>query len=135
MTFKILEHIADLRMAVIGKNYQEIFKSALAGMADILKQGVGRFPAVKKRKIKVASVDYDALLIDFLNEALYQTQINKEVYFNVRFKDLKPTGLKAEILGIPIEKFDEDIKAVTYHEAGIKQNEKGEWETNIIFDI
>ncbi|MEK7596099.1 MAG: archease [Patescibacteria group bacterium] len=135
MTYKILSHTADLRMAASGKDYREIFESALAGMADILKQGAGRFPAVKKRKIKIASPDYAALLIDFLNEALYLAQTNNEVYFIVHFKDLSPTGLEAEISGIPTEKFDEDIKAATYHEIEIHKNKKGELEAIIVFDV
>ena len=35
----------------------------------------------------------------------------------------------------PIETFDEDVKAVTYHEAQVKKNEKNNYEVTIIFDI
>ena len=34
-----------------------------------------------------------------------------------------------------VDAFDEDIKAVTYHEANIEENEEGVLQTTIIFDI
>jgi SHS2 domain-containing protein len=41
----------------------------------------------------------------------------------------------ATIKGNRVSYFDEDIKAVTYHEAAVKQNNEGQLETVIIFDI
>lgn len=156
MAFEILEHTADIRLLVKGKNLEELFKEALKGMAFIQKSNIrnsmlaGRQEVSKnKRLIEIQSPDKTALLVDFLSEALVQSQINKEVYADVKFlefSEINPEAvpqnagrygarLKAEIYGNPVESFDEDIKAVTYHEAEIKQNEKGEWETMLIFDI
>lgn len=133
MAFEMLEHTADIRMLVKGKNLKELFREALRGMAEILKKGSVNKKI--KREISTESPDKNALLIDFMNEVLYQSQINKEVYADVKFLEFSETKLKAEIYGAAVENFDEDIKAVTYHEAEIKQNEKGEWETIIIFDV
>ena len=40
-----------------------------------------------------------------------------------------------KLSGTRINNFDEEIKAVTYHEANVIKNKKGLWETCIIFDI
>ena len=46
----------------------------------------------------------------------------------------KETGRKSTH-GFDIEEFDDDIKAVTYHEAEVRKNGKGNLETYMIFDI
>jgi len=53
--------------------------------------------------------------VDFLSEVLYLTQVNKEVYNDVKFSKFNDKQLEAELIGNKIESFGEDIKGVTYH--------------------
>ena len=135
--FEILEHTADLRIKAWGKTKEELFKNALRGMAYVQKEEA----RIKKqesritKKVQVKSTDMTALLIDFLSEVLTQSQINRVVFFDANFKAFSDTSLEAEIEGIKVDEFDEDIKAVTYHEAEVKQNPEGVYETKIVFDI
>jgi len=48
---------------------------------------------------------------------------------------LTETEIEVKVFGRKVEEFEEDIKAVTYHEAEVKKNEKGEYETMLVFDI
>lgn len=144
--FEILEHTADLKMKVWGNTLPELFKNTMEGMMQILSKKT-KFeiksqifhPADarrgKKFKIKVESADAAALLIDFLNEVLYQAQVNKEVYVDVEFKKFSEKELEAELFGSPTSEFDEDIKAATYHGAEIKKTPEGVFETTVLFDI
>lgn len=70
-----------------------------------------------------------------MSETLYLTQVNKEIYNNVKYKKFTDTELKAELIGQKVERFGEDIKAVTYHSLNIRQREDGIWEATILFDI
>lgn len=138
MSFEFLKHTADVRMLVKANDLEALFNEALKGMASIQKSNIKNQSVswrTKTRLIEIQSPDKTALLVDFLSEVLAQSQINKEVYVDVKFLEFSEIELKAEIYGVAIEAFDGDIKAVTYHEADIKQSEKGEWETIIIFDI
>lgn len=134
MPYEIVKHTADLRMKVSGKTPEELFAEALRGMMFVLKEEGGGGEG-RKRTVVVQSADLTSLLVDFLNEALAQAQINREIYDRVVFKNFSETGLEAELEGTAADAFDEDIKAVTYHEADVKRNEKGEWETGLVFDI
>ena len=143
--FEILEHTADLRIKAWGKTKEELFKNALRGMAYVQKEEarIKNQEARITKKVQVKSTDMTALLIDFLSEVLTQSQINRVVFFDANFKAFSDTPsadsgqveLEAEIEGIKVDKFDEDIKAVTYHEAEVKQNPEGVYETKIVFDI
>ena|SRR3989344_7955717 len=135
--FEILEHTADLRIKAWGKTKEELFKNALWGMAYVQKEEarIKNQEARITKKVQVKSTDMTALLIDFLSEVLTQSQIDRVVFFDANFKAFSDTSLEAEIEGIKVDKFDEDIKAVTYHEAEVKQNPEGVYETKIVFDI
>jgi len=135
--FEIREHTADLRLFVEGDTLEELFTAALEveGMADILtKQKPDETPSIK-RKITLQSSDTTALLIDFLSDALYFSHTEGTVFRSVTFQNLTKTSFTAHIHGHKTNGFDEDIKAVTYHEAEVKKNSIGNYETSIIFDI
>lgn len=135
--FEILEHTADLRLYASGKIKEELFSNMLLGMSEIIKhREPGKEEDLPKReKISIDSADLNALLVDFLSEVLYLSNIHKTVYRKINFESFSDTNLAGEIFGRKVEGFDEDIKAVTYHQLEIKQGEDGYWEGTVIFDI
>ena len=88
-----------------------------------------------KRQISLTAPDITTLLIDFLNEVLYLANVHKEIYKIVKFNNLEKNQLVAVLEGSSINSFDEDIKAVTYHQADVHQNQAEEWQTKIVYDI
>jgi SHS2 domain-containing protein len=135
MPYKILEHTADVRMFVEADSLEKLFSDAVYGMIEILKPRVEDKKKKIERTIIVEAVDTTALLIDFLNEVLLSVHLNKEMYDEVIFKNFSLHSLEATLHGFTASSLDEDIKAVTYHEAEVKKTEGGNWETMIIFDI
>lgn len=135
MPYAIVGHTADVRMRVTGTSREKLFEDALAGMMVFLDPKKAPSLTQSSRAIELYAQDAAALLVDFLSEALTLAHIHREWYPRVRFYELSDTALRAELAGIPIDAFGEDIKAVTYHEAKIQKNEKGEFETTIVFDI
>ncbi|XOB42051.1 MAG: archease [Candidatus Nealsonbacteria bacterium] len=131
--FEILEHKADLKIRAFGKNKEELFLNMLLAMTENQRPEI--LPGKVKREIKISSPELSSLLVDFLSEVLYLTQVNKEVYSEVNFKKFIDTGLKAELVGQKVESFGEDIKAVTYHSLDIHQKKDGTWQTTVLFDI
>ncbi len=132
--YEILEHKADLKLRVFGKTKEELFKNALFGMSESMKPEIKSSEEIS-RQIKIKSLDFPALLVDFLSEVLCQTQINKEVYQNAEFTKFTDNELEGELVGKKTESFDEDIKAATHHGLDIRQRNDGIWEALILFDI
>lgn len=135
MPYKIKEHIADIRIAVGGRNLEQLFTDAFLGMMYIMKPSQKFAPEKVERDIVLESLDTTALLVDFLNEVLSLASANKEFYTHIIFYKIQPTSLRARLFGISAESFHREIKAVTYHEAEVKQTKDGAWETTLIFDI
>lgn len=133
MSYRFLEHTGDVRMEATGATREELFTEALRGMFSYLKPKLHEGEA--KREVRVVSPDQTALLIDFLNEALRLSQTHKEAYREVKFQKLEEISLEAELHGNSVASFEDDIKAVTYHEADVRRDEKGEWIAKLVFDI
>lgn len=133
LNYEILPHTADLKIRIFGKTKEEFFLNALLAMEESLKPDVKQ--RIVKRKIKIKSLDLAALLVDFLSEVLYLNQVNKEVYFNLEFSKLTDNELEGTLFGKKVERFGEDIKAVTHHDLRVQQKKDGTWEATVLFDI
>jgi len=134
MNYKILEHTADARIYVDGKDLAELFESAIAGMMEMYEpEGIQKETA--DREVFVESDNQNYLLIDFLNEILILVNRHKEIYTIKKFKKISNNEVEVILSGRRANHFNKDIKAATYHEANIQKNDEGLLETNIVFDI
>jgi len=150
--YEILEHVTDLEIRAFGKTKEELFSNMLKGMFESIKPKIKdkskNLPALPtgqaggrqgqktgvERVIKIKSADEQSLLVDFLSEALAQSDINNEAYFEAKFDKLTDKELKGKIFGWPVESFAVEIKAVTYHGLEIKKVDD-HWEAIVLFDI
>jgi len=133
LNYEILGHKADLKIRVFGKTKKELFLNAVLAMGESLKPN-GK-SSIVNRKIKVKSGNLETLLVDFLSEVLYLVQVNKEIYINVEFNKFSDNEIETELSGQKVERFGEDIKAVTYHNLDVRQKEDDNWEATILFDV
>ena len=137
MSVEYLSHTADIRMLVKAKTLEGLFKDAIKGMGNILKENF----CEQSHKvdyievIEVQATDNTNLLIDFMSEVLSHSYIENIVFWDIEIIGLSQFKVKAKLSGTQVESYDEDIKAVTYHEANVLKNKQGLWETCIIFDI
>ena len=141
--YELLEHKADLKIKVFGKTKKQLFSHALFAMAENMRPETSTQIQKKEQtqKIKIKSFDPLTLLVDFLNEVLYLSQTNSEVYFGIKitkFFDSLPSGkaeIEGELIGQKVKRFGTDIKAVTYHGLDIYHKKSGFWEATMLFDI
>lgn len=136
-SLEYLPHIADVRMRIQGSSEEELFSVGMEGIGRILKKDVfeNTRQANEFVEISLVSVDMTTLLVEFLNEVLMFSHTQKAVFFDVAIQHISEKEIRAKIKGCKVEAFDEDIKAVTYHEAQVEKNETGMLETIIVLDI
>jgi len=134
--FEILEHIADLKIRVWAKTKKELFENALLAMASILAPVSNLSDRTDlKQNVQVKASDLETLLIDFLNEVLYFSQTKKAIFDKIKILKFTDTEIIGELSGKEVESFSEDIKAATYHNLSVRQNQDGIWEAIILFDV
>ena len=133
LKFKILPHTADLKIRAFGKDLKELFENAIIGMFESAKyEGEGE---EIKREIKISSIDLPSLLVDFLSEALYYSETNREVYDKIQFKKFDEKNLKGILLGKKLKRVGMIIKGATYHDLDIHQRKDKTWEVTVLFDV
>ncbi len=134
--FEILEHKADLKIKIFGQDLAELFVNA--GLAIIEQQSleVGNQSLEKKEweSVEINSSDLNSLLVDWLNEILSRSDLNRKIYFNFKIEELSEKHCRAKIAGQKVEQKKIDIKAATYHGLEVKKV-NNHWQAIIIFDI
>jgi len=131
--YEILEHAADLKIRTRGRDLKEAFSNFLKGIFEFCRpEFEDQKPTV--REIWLKAENLESLLIDFLSQILYLSDVNDEVYSAIDFEILTPRELKGKIIGRKIARQQAEIKAATWHELEIKKRDDY-WEATVLFDI
>lgn len=134
--YQAVGHPAELRIQVSGDTVEHLFMNAADAMADIMASD--RYASIAStERIHVTAVDRDAALVDFLNELLTQSHIERSVHIPESVtitEEGRKVSVDAVMRRYLVPAFDEDIKAVTHQDVNIEQK-KGKWETALVFDI
>ena len=138
MTYKFLEHTADLKVFVSEKTLEKAFENSVLALKEAI-CGKIKVKNVIKRKIRVSGKDYEALLYNFLEEFLYL--LDAEGFLVSKIESLKIENsnkytLLAEISGDKTKnyKFSNDVKAITYNEMFVHV-EKKKCEIQFVLDV
>lgn len=143
--FELLPHTADLKIRAYGTTLKELFSNALKGMFTSIHPITSSCSYIQERlvcpslpkehSIELNAPDLESLLVNFLSEALYLSDLHNEAYLHADIEFLDNNHIKATISGIAIEGFEVvEIKAVTYHDLKIEKA-NSMWQVDIVFDI
>lgn len=143
--FEQVPHTADIQIRAYGTTLAELFCNALVGMFQIMRpvmshctfsdNEVSCTSLPIERLLDIKAANRELLLVSFLSEALALSDIHNEAYLEVSFDNITDTSVQAHLRGAPIERLQEiEIKAVTYHNLAVQQNEQG-FSADIVFDI
>jgi SHS2 domain-containing protein len=132
--FEILPHTADLKIRSHGKTLGELFENMLKGMFLAIEPEFESDETVE-REIEMKSHDVKSLLVDFLSDALYLSDVHREAYVEAKISEVSETSVKAILVGKKITDFAlGEIKAVTHHD--VKLEKVGdEWIAEVVFDL
>ena len=132
--FEEIPHTADWSFRAFGRNESELFANAAHALFTL----EGATPQVDAnpvaRDVFIAAIDWEALLVSWLNELLFLQEQHREVYDEFIFARLAPTELQARALGKPRAAMDKIIKAATFHNLKIEQTQDG-WQVVVVVDV
>jgi len=132
---KIESHIADVRINLMAGSLEDLFSEGVKGLYAVLRPIGENKNQVSGLSVHLNGPDKTILLIDFLNEVLSHSLVNRCVYKEFTSFHLQGNILKASISGYKIRSFTIEVKAVTFHEAEILNTYTGMLQTTIILDI
>lgn len=131
--FEEVEHTADWAYRVWGQNMQELFTQAAAALYSIADVQLANDISIN-RLIELRGVDYESLLVGWLNELLYLHENENLGFHQFNIRHLDEHNLEAEISGAPVQNWNKVIKAVTYHNLSIEPTKTG-LEATLVLDV
>ena len=141
MSYKFLEHTADVKFRAEGSSIEEMFVAAADAMNETVRGDI-KILESKERSFEVEGKDLVSLLYNFLEEFLFL--LDAEDFLVSKFGDIKieePSGeglfkLSVEISGDSADnyKFTNDVKAITYSEMFVRE-ENDEFICQVVLDV
>jgi SHS2 domain-containing protein len=138
--YDILEHTADAKFKAYGKSLEEAFINSASAMYEILLKDE-KISSKFEKKFEKKAQNYEQLLFDFLDELLFLMDTESLVLSKIN--SLNIVQLKPNLIKLNCDaSFDSannydiggNIKAVTYSEIEIKENDSG-FELQVVVDI
>jgi SHS2 domain-containing protein len=131
--FVEVEHTADWAIRVRGKTLSELFINVAIGMYSLVVDLPLRKADIE-RMVEVEGVDPETLLINWLNELLYHTEMDNEVFSEFEMECFEATCLRATVRGCSTHQLKKQIKAATFNDLCIIPTENG-YEATVVFDV
>ena len=134
--FEIIDHTADVGIIAYGADMSQAFANAAKALFSLITEldDVGE---VLHRDIELTATDEESLLVEWLNELIYQFDTEGIIFKRFDIIQLDNTQLKARSYGEKVDssrhKLKTGVKAATYHMLKV---DKGDGcKVQVLFDI
>ncbi len=134
--FKIIDHTADIGIAVHAADLGDLFAKAALGLFNLITY-VYRIKPEIKRKVEIMAADTEELLVEWLNELIYIFEVEHVLFCDFNILEISENSLNAICTGEKINQkhiIKREVKAATYHMLHITRV-KDEFRARIIFDL
>ena len=135
MSFEEISHTADIKIRVRAPTLEALFSETFNALMQVM-YGTERSGGIVK-EIKVESPDNESLLLDFLSEVLFVSEVESLVFFNAGIS-IHGSRLTAELSGEPFDPIrhagGSEVKGISYSGLSIIHDANG-YMLDIIFDV
>ena len=135
MTFRFLDHTADIRVECIASNFAELLQCAACALYAIaLKETRASLDA--QRIVEVFGAGREDVLVRWLQELLFLLDTGHFVAVEFAFDTVEAGHVKARLNGYTCNPEDraEEVKSATYHQLEVIETADG-WLARLIFDL
>jgi len=139
--FEVIDHTADIGLIAWGKSIEELFVNAALGMFHIIADQKDLENAERdfEKEVSVEAIDYETLLVNWLNELLYIFEVEKALLNDFVVESMGQYFIKAEVAGsrsgFVNQRILRYIKACTYHQTKIEEVRPGLFRAQVYFDV
>ncbi|MBI3034401.1 archease [Candidatus Woesearchaeota archaeon] len=139
--YEFLEHTADAKFRAYGKNLQEAFANAAIAMTNIMFD-TEKIKPLLNRAVDIKGDDLKSLLVNFLSEFVYLLDAEGFILGRIASLTINKTSQGYRLAAIAkgdkySDKYETmgDVKAVTYAEMEIREEDKGKCWVQVVVDI
>ena len=130
-----LAHTSEIGLRAFAATPAALFGCLARAMIDLTGAQADETADPLLLEVDVSATDMESLLVNWLNEVLYQHEVTGLLPQTVTVHSLHATAVTATLGGQTARgPAHLQIKAVTYHQLAIVQEETG-WKAEVFFDI
>jgi SHS2 domain-containing protein len=129
-----VEHTSEVQLQVGAESLAGLAVEAGQALSLLLLRGRPADPAGSPRTLEVESVDREALMVDWLNEILFVSEVDLWVPVEFEIEEASPTRLKAKTRGVTVDEPPSNVKAATFHGLLVTEEDEG-LQAEVIFDV
>lgn len=130
------DHTGDVRFRIEARTLPELFAEAGCALGELMvDEGEASKSVPDDGDVVVARAsDRNALLAQWLNELIFQSETKKKVYTDVRVERLTDQEIRATIRGIEPTHLRTAVKAATLHGLAIERVPGG-YVATVVLDV
>ena len=140
--YKLLEHTADLRLLIYGKNLEDIFNNSAKALLDIALSKKKALTLKSSNKLIILKdKSKEDLLISWLNELLFLLYSRNTIAKDIKLKITHNNNLyilkakvKTQEIALSSKNIKTEIKAATYYNTQITKYKNG-YKTEVVLDV
>ena len=134
--FELIDHTADIGIIAYGADMKQAFANAARALFSLITD-LEDVKEVLHQDTELTATDKEGLLVEWLNELIYQFDAENMLFKRFDITELNNTQLKARSYGEKVDrlrhKLKIGVKAATYHMLRIDKEDG--CKVQVIFDI
>jgi SHS2 domain-containing protein len=129
----LVEHVGELELHLEAPNLAALFEEAARALARVMAEDFE--PATSTPvHVELLASDRASLLVDWLNELVYRTDVDKRVYGEVHVEQADERHLSASLRGRSPTAPRTAVKAATWHRLAVRETPSG-LEATVVLDV
>ena len=131
---RFVDHTSEVGLEVRAGSFGELLAESARGLASLLLREVSAEASGGTREFEVSSHDREALLVDWLNELLFEAEVRLWIPLEFEMLDVSDTRVRARARGVEVDLAPSIVKAATFHGLQVRETADG-FEAEVIFDV
>lgn len=131
---RFVDHTSEVGLEVRAGSFGELLAESARGLASLLLREVPAEASGGTREFEVSSHDREALLVDWLNELLFEAEVRLWIPLELEMLDVSDTRVRARARGVEVDLAPSIVKAATFHGLQVRETADG-FEAEVIFDV
>jgi SHS2 domain-containing protein len=129
--YRWVDHTSELELEIQAPSEEAVFAEAIAALAELVGDGGGPPMA---REVEVAADDHALLLVEWLTELVYLSELEELVPERIASMELTEGRLRATVEGHRARP-RHLVKAVTLHRLELSGDDEAGWRARVVLDV
>lgn len=130
------EHTGEVRVHVVAPSLAELLAEAGRALAELMTgeaaPGDGELSPLEP--VSLEARDPDALLVEWLNELIYRSDVNKAIYVDFAIDEATDTRMRGRLRHLKEPPLKTAVKAATFHGLHVERREDG-LAASVVLDV